>query len=78
MIEQMSHPSRVRELKLIGIDHHPLIAPSHPSWVRELKPRCALLDQPASSSHPSWVRELKLDLLLSRLQCGDVAPLVGA
>ena len=54
-----SHPSRVRELKLIERATIRVEEKSHPSRVRELKLLRAAISLELQLSHPSRVRELK-------------------
>ena len=73
-----SHPSRVRELKLIANADLDRLKQSHPSRVRELKLyelRCVVGEW---GSHPSRVRELKLCIPRWGLLDPHVAPLPGA
>ena len=74
----MSHPSRVRELKLVSKDKDGLPEPSHPSRVRELKLKLPILNLLIQLSHPSRVRELKQDWEFKNIKPLEVAPLPGA
>ena len=73
-----SHPSRVRELKLIANADLDRLKQSHPSRVRELKRLGRLVLSICKPSHPSRVRELKLDSVLPEDGVPAVAPLPGA
>ena len=75
----MSHPSRVRELKRPVTDIGRITLQSHPSRVRELKLIGEQTEGVKAMSHPSRVRELKLRyLMLRRKGSLTVAPLPGA
>ena len=74
----MSHPLRVRELKLLIPLLKVTLYKSHPLRVRELK-----LDEDVEAvkvvrSHPLRVRELKLESTCLVDEDGDVAPFTGA
>ena len=74
----MSHPSRVRELKLTRDAQLTKEDLSHPSRVRELKPLALLPEALLDESHPSRVRELKLLPKYDTCVVAVVAPLPGA
>ena len=74
----MSHPSRVRELKLRVRSKINLLKLSHPSRVRELKQSSLRACECRHRSHPSRVRELKRVKIVSYLPVVAVAPLPGA
>ena len=66
----LSHPSRVRGLKLRSAARLPFRLPSHPSRVRGLKSLDPLHSSLTDASHPSRVRGLKSNI-------GDVNVLYG-
>ena len=75
----MSHPTRVRGLKLMAVMEtapRDLVAPHAGAWIETHAARwCALLLSP---SHPTRVRGLKLPARLRREKDAPVAPLTGA
>ena len=74
----MSHPSRVRELKLALVHTCAASVESHPSRVRELKLDLGMNNPFIKKSHPSRVRELKLLKHTEQATYLTVAPLPGA
>ena len=74
----MSHPSRVRGLKL-RVGHMAKSGEgSHPSRVRGLKRLIGSVGCGDHPSHPSRVRGLKHDRLVDNLVRSGVAPFTGA
>ena len=74
----MSHPTRVRGLKLFPIYDNGVMSESHPTRVRGLKPSVRLLGYYYLLSHPTRVRGLKLDYIFSAVIGSGVAPHAGA
>ena len=74
----MSHPSRVRGLKLDSLDIDHIGFMSHPSRVRGLKLEFLALLTANPWSHPSRVRGLKLFVWRQARRRDRVAPLAGA
>ena len=74
----MSHPSRVRGLKLPGKLNSFHFCSSHPSRVRGLKHAPSAVRLAVNLSHPSRVRGLKLIRRKTAVICGIVAPFTGA
>ena len=78
MRKEMSHPSRVRELKLHAAALRLGQGESHPSRVRELKHLPLRPLKGVRKSHPSRVRELKHEEAYTSKCDALVAPLAGA
>ena len=74
----VSHPSRVRGLKLYSDKYHQKLNLSHPSRVRGLKWNTRLQEVSGRWSHPSRVRGLKYIFDFAQGLVRHVAPLAGA
>ena len=60
LLNMPSHPTWVRGLKLLLIEHFLQLLKSHPTWVRGLKRNHIIRQCLSAMSHPTWVRGLKL------------------
>ena len=74
----MSHPTRVRGLKLRGYSLIVTPKKSHPTRVRGLKRGCIYNAKAAGLSHPTRVRGLKLYHVVYDIRHTVVAPYAGA
>ena len=72
-----SHPTGVRGLKYVRLQHEGTHGVSHPTGVRGLKYSPPVQNRLTSLSHPTGVRGLKLDFFV-RFERVKVAPHWGA